>query len=217
WALAIALDLLAAGVGGQREGWNLHPEHFVERHGLIVIIALGETLIVAAAGLAGAPRFPVAIATAVLAVAVSGALWWSYFPYIKPALERALRRNDGSARSTMARDAFSVVHFPMLCGVVAIAVAEKEALVHPAVTFPLSMRVTFAAGLVLFVWGTALAIWRATGVVLPWRWVLVLAGVAGVLTLATEPWVPFGLVTVVLVALTLLEHRVFRRADRLTV
>ncbi|MGQ0704083.1 MAG: low temperature requirement protein A, partial [Gemmatimonadales bacterium] len=42
WALAIALDLLAAGVGGQREGWNLHPEHFVERHGLIVIIALGE-------------------------------------------------------------------------------------------------------------------------------------------------------------------------------
>jgi low temperature requirement protein LtrA len=58
WGLAIVLDLFAAGVGGQLEGWNFHPEHFVERHGLIVIIALGETLIVAAARLAGATRPP---------------------------------------------------------------------------------------------------------------------------------------------------------------
>jgi low temperature requirement protein LtrA len=77
WAVAILLDLIAARVGGQLEGWNLHPEHFVERHGLIVIIALGETLIVAAARLAGATRTPAVIATGLLAVAVTCALWWS--------------------------------------------------------------------------------------------------------------------------------------------
>ena len=63
WGTAIALDLVAAGIGGQREGWNLHSDHFAERHGLIVIIALGETLIVAASGLVGAPTTPVAIVT----------------------------------------------------------------------------------------------------------------------------------------------------------
>ncbi|MGH9463668.1 MAG: low temperature requirement protein A, partial [Vicinamibacteria bacterium] len=51
---AILLDVIAAAVGGRLEGWNLHPEHFVERHGLFVIIALGETLIVAAGGVTGA-------------------------------------------------------------------------------------------------------------------------------------------------------------------
>ena len=54
WGLAILLDVVAAAVGGQQEGWDLYPEHFGERHGLFVIIALGETLIVAAGGLAGA-------------------------------------------------------------------------------------------------------------------------------------------------------------------
>jgi len=90
WGLAILLDLLAAGVGGQLEGWNLHPDHFVERHGLIVIIALGETLIVAAAGLVEAPPTGAALATGVLAVAVTCALWWSYFRRARPAFEHAL-------------------------------------------------------------------------------------------------------------------------------
>ena len=54
WAAAIVLDLIAGAIGGRLEGWNLHPEHFAERHGLFVIIALGETLIVAAARVSGA-------------------------------------------------------------------------------------------------------------------------------------------------------------------
>ena len=85
-------DLTAAGVGGQRGGWNVHPEHFVERHGLIVIIALGETLIVAASGLAGVTMTPVAIVTGVLAVAVTCGLWWSYFRRTRATLEHALAK-----------------------------------------------------------------------------------------------------------------------------
>ncbi len=90
WGLAILLDVFAAAIGGRREGWNLHPDHFSERHGLFIIIALGETLIIAAGGVAGGSWTIPAIAAAVLAVAISCGLWWSYFPHAKPVLDHAL-------------------------------------------------------------------------------------------------------------------------------
>ena len=88
WGLAILLDVLAAAVGGQSGGWNIRAEHFAERHGLFVIIALGETLIVAAGGVTGAAWTNEVLRVAVLAVAVTCGLWWSYFPRLKPGLGR---------------------------------------------------------------------------------------------------------------------------------
>lgn len=207
WGLAIALDLLAAGVGGQLEGWNLHPDHFVERHGLIVIIALGETLIVAAAGLAGAAMTPPAIATGALAVAVTCGLWWSYFRRARPEFEHALRSRDGNARSSLARDVFSVMHFPMLCGVIALAVGTEEALAHPHRLLEVSVRLALGAGAVLFVCGTGLAIWRATGLVLAWRGVLPLASAAVVLAAGSVPWVAMTTLLAMLIALSIIEHK----------
>ena len=67
WSLAIALDIVAAVIAARRAGWGLHPDHFAERHGLIVIIALGESLIVAAGGLAGAERTPALLIVGFLA------------------------------------------------------------------------------------------------------------------------------------------------------
>ncbi len=200
WGVAIVLDLVAAGVGGQLEGWNLHPEHFAERHGLIVIIALGETLIVAAAGLAEAPRTAPVIATGVLAVAVAGGLWWSYFPRVKPALEHALAAREGNARSSMGRDVFSVIHFPMLCGVIALAVATEDALAHPAAPFPPGVRAALASGAVLFVGGTGIAWWRATGALPLGRWLWVFGGAAAVVAVGGTPWVGLAIVLATLVA-----------------
>jgi low temperature requirement protein LtrA len=206
WGLAIVLDLAAAGVGGQLEGWNLHADHFVERHGLIVIIALGETLIVAAAGLTGAPRTPTVIATGVLAVAVTCGLWWSYFRHARPAFEHALAARHGSARSCLARDVFSVAHFPMLCGVIAMAMATEEALAHPDRALDVSVRAALGAGVVLFVCGTAVALWRATGRAMVWRCALApLAGVA-VLALGSVPWISMALLLAMLVAVSSVEH-----------
>ena len=206
WGLAIALDLLAAGIGGQREGWNLHPEHFVERHGLIVIIALGETLIVAAAGLAGAPKTAAAIATAVLAVAVTCGLWWTYFRRVRSAFEHALASCGGPTRSSMARDVFSILHFPMLCGVVTMAAATEEALAHPDKALTTGGRLFLAAGAVLFVCGTAAASWRATGQVRPWRWVLAPVTAVAVGLLAAAPWTAMALLLAMLLAVSMLEH-----------
>jgi len=205
WGIAIALDLVAAGIGGQLEGWNLHPEHFVERHGLIVIIALGETLIVAAAGLAGAPRTPAAIATAVLAVAVTCGLWWTYFSRARVAFEHALVARDGNARSSLARDLFSVLHFPMLCGVIVMAAATEEALSHPHQPLGPSLRIALGVGAVLFVCGTAVAMWRATGSSPGWRVVLAPAAAAAVIAIGAGPWVAMALLVAMLAAVTAVE------------
>ncbi len=163
WGLAIALDLIAAGVGGRLEGWNLHPDHFVERHGLIVIIALGETLIVAASGLVEAAMTPAATITAILSVLVTAGLWWGYFRHARPAFEHALAASDGSARSSLARDVFSFLHFPMLCGIIGMAAATEQALAHPDAPLAGDVRAALGGGVVLFITGSALAIRRATG------------------------------------------------------
>ena len=207
WGTAVALDLMAAGIGGQREGWNLHPDHFVERHGLIVIIALGETLIVAASGLVAAPETTAAMVTGVLAVAVTCGLWWSYFRHIKSAFEHALAACQDKTRSGLARDVFSVMHFPMLCGVIAMAAATEEALAHPDQPLAASVRVALAGGAVLFIWGTAAAMWRATGRALVGRAVLVPAAAVAVVAVGAIPGVAFGILLVLLVAIAAVEHR----------
>jgi low temperature requirement protein LtrA len=207
WSAAILLDLLAAGVGGQREGWNLHSDHFVERHGLIVIIALGETLIVAASGLLAAPATGAAMATGVLAVGVTCGLWWSYFRHAREGLEHALAACQGPARSRMARDVFSVIHFPMLCGIVAMAAATEQALAHPEAPLTADLRVALGGGAVLFVCGTAMALWRATGRAPFWRVVIVPAGAVTVLVAGAVPRVAIGILFVALAGVAAIEHR----------
>src|SRR5829696_5373972 len=98
WAAAVLLDVVAAVAAGAAEGWDVRPDHFSERHGLFVIITLGESLIVAGAGLTGAERTPQTVAVAILAVAVTCGLW-SYFVTAKPLLDDAIRRRDQADRT----------------------------------------------------------------------------------------------------------------------
>jgi low temperature requirement protein LtrA len=207
WGAAIALDLVAAGVGGKLEGWNLHPDHFVERHGLIVIIALGETLIVAAAGLTGKPATIWGLGTGALAVAVTCGLWWTYFPHAKPVFEHALATQEGNARSGLARDTFSVLHFPMLCGVVAMAAATAEALAHPDRALATDLRLGLGGGAALFVCGTAAAIWRATGQMRLWRCALAAGAAVAVTAIPALPWVTMAMLAAMLAAVCVVERR----------
>lgn len=162
WGATILLDIAAAILGGRAESWNIHPDHFSERHGLFVIIALGETLIVAAAGLTGAVWSGTLIVVAVLAVAVTSGLWWTYFAQAKPLLDHALAHAHGARLAMMARDTYSLIHFPLLCGVIGYAVAVEAAVAQPDAPLEPAVRLALLAGLVLFVGGTSLALWRAT-------------------------------------------------------
>lgn len=208
WGLAILLDVIAAAVGGRAEGWNLHPDHFGERHGLFVIIALGETLIVAAGGISGTAWTRELVAVSVFAVAVTCALWWSYFPRAKPTLDRALEEQHGAGQSGLARDVFSLLHFPMVCGIIAFATAVEEAVAHPATPLPPAARLALALAVMLFVGGMAVAIRRATGDWWVPRMVLSVATAIVLLALAdVAAWLTLAIALLGVAAVAMGEQR----------
>jgi low temperature requirement protein LtrA len=129
WAVALALDMLEPFLFGS-EGWKLHPSHFAERHGLIIIIALGESIV--AIGVGAGPHVDAGVVTAaVLGIAVAGALWWLYFDIVALVAERRLSNAAvGREQNDIARDSFSYLHFPMVAGIVLLALGMKKTLGH---------------------------------------------------------------------------------------
>jgi low temperature requirement protein LtrA len=127
WVLALLLDMGEPYLFGA-EGWKLVPGHFAERHGLIFIIALGESIVAIGVGAeAGVDAGVVAAAT--LGIAVAAALWWLYFDVVALVAERRLSRVAvGREQNELARDSYSYLHFPMVAGVVLLALGLKKTL-----------------------------------------------------------------------------------------
>jgi len=127
WGVALALDLAGPYLAGS-EGWKLVPGHFAERHGAIVIIALGESIV--AIGIGARPKIGAGVvAAAILGVVVAAALWWTYFDVSAiVAARRLARAQAGRERNEMARDSYSYLHLPMVAGIALIAVGIKRAL-----------------------------------------------------------------------------------------
>ena len=208
WGLAILLDLIAARVRTQSQEWNLYPAHFAERHGLFVIIALGETLIIGASGFSDTELTNELLVVAVLVVAITGGLWWTYFPRAMPALEHALASSEGTEQSNIARDSYSFVHFLMLAGVVAYAAAIREGIAHATSTLAPSATVALALGMALFVGGMAAALWRATGIVPRGRVAVVLiAGVVIIAATGSSVILVLGVALIATIAIALIERR----------
>jgi low temperature requirement protein LtrA len=127
WSVAVLLDLGEPYLFGA-EGWRLAPSHFVERHGLVVLIALGESIVAIGVGAHGVVDTGVVLAAA-LGVAVAAALWWLYFDVVALVAERRLvRAAVGREQNEMARDAYSYLHFPMVAGIVLLALGLKKTL-----------------------------------------------------------------------------------------
>ena len=128
WVLALALDMAEPFFFGA-EGWSLeHPSHFAERHGLILIIALGESIVAIGVG-AGVEVDAGVVAAAALGIAVAAALWWLYFDVVALLAERQLAQlPPGRERNERARDTYSYLHFPMVAGIVLGALGLKKTL-----------------------------------------------------------------------------------------
>jgi low temperature requirement protein LtrA len=138
WAAALAIDYLGVLVGRMR-GWRVSPAHFAERHGLVVIIALGESIVAVGIGASGLALELDVVTAALLGVAVAAALWWSYFDWVAIVAARRLGEASGAARARLARDAYSYLHLPMVAGVVLFALGVKKTLEHigePLETIP---------------------------------------------------------------------------------
>jgi low temperature requirement protein LtrA len=127
WALALALDMAGPYLFGA-EGWKLVPSHFAERHGLIVIIALGESIVAIGVGAEIGVDAGV-VAAAVLGIAVAAAQWWLYFDVVALVAERKLSSAPvGREQNEMARDSYSFLHLPMVAGIVLVALGMKKTL-----------------------------------------------------------------------------------------
>jgi low temperature requirement protein LtrA len=129
WALALFLDMAGPYFFGS-EGWKLVPGHFAERHGLIVIIALGESVV--AIGVGASHTLTLGIGTAaVLGVALTAAMWWVYFDVVAIVAGRRLAEAEvGKTQNEMARDSYSYLHLLMVAGIVLAALGLKTTIGH---------------------------------------------------------------------------------------
>ena len=128
WIAALAVDYGGLALRGT-EGWNVQPAHFAERHGLIIIIALGESIVSLGVGASGLGLGATVIASALLGVVVAGALWWAYFDVVALAGEQRMQRADPVAQARIARDSYTYLHLPMVTGIVLFALGVKESLI----------------------------------------------------------------------------------------
>ena len=150
WGVALAVDYLGPAVVGHMRGWRVSPEHFVERHGLVVIIALGESIVAIGVGASGEPLDSGRIAAALLGMAVIAALWWSYFDWLIYITLARLEEATGVERAALARDLYSYLHLPMVAGIVLFALGLKTTLANVNSPLPTIPAVGLCGGLALY-------------------------------------------------------------------
>ncbi|MCB1001798.1 MAG: low temperature requirement protein A [Ilumatobacteraceae bacterium] len=206
WLLVIAADLAAATAAGRGKTWDLTPGHVSERHGLFVIIALGESLILAGSAVAQNDRTASLVLVALAATTMMALLWWTYFDWYKEALEHGLASAPPSHIGRLTRDAFSLAHFVLVTGIVFIAAAVEEIVLHPDEPAPRKVLVSLGGGLVLLLGATVLAFWRTHRVLLARRLGVTLATAAVVVSLPeTEPAVALAVAAAGVLVLVVVE------------
>ena len=218
WLGAFLYDaalIYASSRGGG--GWRIHSvAHWAERHGLVVILALGESIVAVGVGVAREPIDGAIVLGTALAVTLSILLWWAYFARISAAGEHALERRTDAARVVLARDAYTYVHFMIVAGVILAALGVEEAMAHIGDAEPFGWfgASALASGLTAYIVGTAFFGRLAD---LPWPVIrivtaLVLAASVPVLAAVAAMWA-LVIVLAVLAVMLLIEGVRARQVD----
>ncbi len=130
WGAAVLVLWLPQRASTER-GFEIGPAHFVERHGLVVIIALGESVIAVATGTSVHPLGPASLGIAALGLLLSVALWWVYFDRDDSAAVRALERAPAAERPLKVKVGYGYWHYGLLLGIIATAAGMKDAVGAP--------------------------------------------------------------------------------------
>jgi low temperature requirement protein LtrA len=205
WVIALAIDYggpLVFGVAGYR----VHPAHFAERFSLVIIIALGESIVAIGVG-AGTLPLDLAIAVAAtLALVGSALLWWAYFGALAPIVHDRLRQLRGTARNVLARDSFAYLHLPLIAGIELFALGVEQTVGHVDEALKAPAAVALCGGVALYLLAHVALRLRVAGTLNHQR---LAAGVlcAALIPLATEmrSLASLAAVTAVLVALIAFE------------
>jgi low temperature requirement protein LtrA len=161
WLLALVVDFSGPGLVDLR-GWRIAPEHFAERHGLIVLIALGESIVAVGVG-AGFALTAGVIAGAALGTVVIAALWWLYFDVAAIFACRRLVEARGVEQARLARDAYSYLHLPLVAGIVLFAFGLKTTLHDVDATLDTVPATALCGGTALYLLGHVAFLYRTTG------------------------------------------------------
>jgi low temperature requirement protein LtrA len=181
WPLAIAVAAVPAALRRGR-GFTIQPAHFVERHGLIVIVALGETVVALGAATQGHPLTLSVVVVVALGLLLCVALWWVYFDVDEQRAEHALAATAPERRGMVALASFGGAFVPLLLGIVLFAAGLHLAIVEPWRPAGPETAWLLAGGVGLYLAGEA--IFRVSLGLRPVAWRFAAAGVtAGTATL----------------------------------
>jgi len=149
WAAAGTLFWFSPVLTGV-EGFVIAPSHFVERHGLVVIVALGESIVVIGAGAAGLELDLGLVLVALLSLTLSASLWWLYFSD-EGRIERALNEATRERRPKLALLGFGYWHYGLLLGVIGLAAGLKKGVGDPYEALDAWIASELAVGVALFI------------------------------------------------------------------
>ena len=161
WVVALAIDYFGPAVRGLG-GWRIAPEHFAERHGLIILIALGESIIAVGVG-AGLELVPGVMVAAALGMVVVSALWWLYFDVAAIFARSRLMQASGVEQARIALHSYSYLHLPMIAGIVLFALGLEEALHDVAEALDIVPAVALCGGASLYLLGHVASLYQTTG------------------------------------------------------
>ncbi|MBT8239606.1 MAG: low temperature requirement protein A, partial [Acidimicrobiia bacterium] len=165
WTASI-LSVVLATISAGRGTWVVWPGHFAERHGLIIIVALGEVIVAIAtpvlSGLEQGAGVPGEVLTSLSAAGVfAGLLWYGYFDRPQVFFERKAASLPAAERGRFARDVWSWIHAPITAGIILAAAALEEITLHPGDQLPIEFRWMLWIGLGFYLGGIELAVYRA--------------------------------------------------------
>jgi len=160
WIASALLDLFSALNAG-RGTWAIDATHFAERMGLFVIITLGESVVGIGLTAAGVERDLVHTAAIAVAFTIVAGLWWSYFDKAAPYVEQHFVSLHGKARGRFARDAYSLLHYPLIVGIVFFAVAAEDIVAHPDEALEAASRFALTVGVALVLLAIVATAFRA--------------------------------------------------------
>ncbi len=205
WLLALLVDFGGPALFGV-EGWKVAPGHFAERHGLIVIVALGESIVALGLGASAIPLTAGPLLAATLGFVVVACLWWAYFDVVALVAERKLHEREGVERNRQARDAYSYLHLPMIAGIVLLALGVKKTLAHVGEPLRIEMGAALLGGVALYLMAHVAFRLRNTGT-LSRRRVVAAAVLVALVPLAPEVDALVALAATTVVVVTLIAYR----------
>lgn len=154
WVSAFLLQAVTPYLGVAPQ-FEINAQHFVERHGLLMIVALGETVVAIGMGVE-VQRISADVAgLVILALALPAALWWAYFSGDDEAAEQTLTDADPARRGVLAIRGYFFAHIPMLLGIIAAATGIHAAIGHPSEPLGIGPALALAVGVALFFAGDA--------------------------------------------------------------